>query len=630
MNHFVYYDLEEVLADDVRRARAVVPGAREFIARGTPWPEKLEGPPPSELWNPRELEYQRRLMDWIDRLFKSLEHGRMQSLLACSEGFSQLEILRYRFLFEFSEIEQRLAVAGEMYREGAEHISWIVPESACATIRQLMGGINSPHIDVIGVERPAKSRSRLWRLFRSCGRRVIDGLMNSADVIARDPRDWVKSLGESVAIVEYYPNSAKALIPVAKALREEHGVETIWIAARRQVKVALERHGVASTLLRRLSPTANRRPKRLPAETAGRLREAIGADADESLFFGTGSLFGKSLLAPAIVEKLSGLLQESAFWLDSLTEAFARVQPLCVVSTTYSSMVGRAAALAARRRNIPSAFVQHGMFPDYDVFTRFCNDAIFVWGHANQRTIHRNGIANSRIRVVGPAIYDELIRRKRLSKRPATVGQGNPLEIAYMASRTGGQVVSVSLAKLHLMAIVRAAAVIPNSRLTVKVHPADYTGIIDSVLRQHPHVRIVREGSSQDVTLQSDVVIVVSSTTGLEACIADKPLIVIETKGLSEYGPYRQYGAAIQVAIDHVDDSERLAIIIRQLSTDSKALAELAEGRRRLVDDLLNGGRADATELTARAIVELFRGRSESSEVIAAARAKDHGNRSLD
>ena len=262
------------------------------------------------------------------------------------------------------------------------------------------------------------------------------------------------------------------------------------------------------------------------------------------MFHGTGSLSGKSFLIPAMVEKLSSLLEESAFWLDSFLEAYNALRPRCVVSTTYSSTVGRAAALAARARNASSAFVQHGMFPDHDVFTNFCNDSLFVWGNANRQTMLRNGIADSRIKVVGAAIYDDLIRRERLNGPIRFPRAGEPLKVAYMASRTGGQVVSFSIARLQLMTVARAVSEIPNGQLTVKMHPGDNSRMIETFLQDCPGVRLIRDGSSQDVILQTDVVIVASSTTGLEACIADKPLVVLETKGLFEYNPYRKYGAA--------------------------------------------------------------------------------------
>lgn len=154
----------------------------------------------------------------------------------------------------------------------------------------------------------------------------------------------------------------------------------------------------------------------------------------------------------------------------------------------------------------------------------------------------------------------------------------------------------------------------------MKTHPNDRTGMVEAIAKDFPHVRVIQQGNSQDVILQSDVVIVVSSTTGLEACIGGKPLIVIESKGVTSSGPYNDYGAALQVTIDGPGDCNRLAAVIRSLFTDSAVLADLADGRRRLIDDLLNGGKGDATELTAQAIVDLVRGTEAQSQITSAVR----------
>lgn len=159
--------------------------------------------------------------------------------------------------------------------------------------------------------------------------------------------------------------------------------------------------------------------------------------------------------------------------------------------------------------------------------------------------------------------------------------------------------------------------------MTVKLHPGDNTGVVESLLQGYPQVRVARDVNSQETIFQSDVVIVASSTTGLEACIADKPLIVAETSGLSEYGPYREYGAALHVSLDWPGAAEHLTDAIRQLASDPETAAKLAKGRRRLIDDVLNGGRGDAAVLTAQAIVELFQGTAESIGTAAASSPAD-------
>jgi hypothetical protein len=598
----IYYDLEDVSSDDVRRARAHAKGGHEFIAHGASWPIGIDGPQPSEVVSPRDFVYHEELMDWTSRLFAALEQSPAAPILSRPNGVSLLEIVRYKFLLEFAHVEQRWRALSEMARSGAERILWVAPRSRCRGLATL-GGPNLPaELELCAAVKAPKERNPVYRFARSLARRMLDRL---ADHSARlMGRPLVPKSGKTAVFVEYFPNSAEVLLPVADALRRNHGVDVVWLATRRPVKQFLDRSGVSSVSLRRMSPIAHRRRERLGAAACSELRAALDGMSDE-LFCGTGSFKGKAYLLPAILERLLSSLNEATYWLDSLSEAIGHLGPQCVVSTTYSSIVGRAAALAGRSRDAHSVYVQHGIFPHRDYFTHFCNDMLLLWGDANRRTMVRNGIADSKIRVVGATIYDDLVQRIRPNRSGQFPKPGEPIRIAYFASRTGGLAVRYSTARQCLSTVAGAASQISNAHLTVKIHPGDKTGMAESVLRAFPDVAIVRQGKSQEVIRRCDVAIVVSSTTGLEACVADKPLIVLKVAGVPDYGPYPEYGAALQIDLNDPQSVQVLAEAIQSLADRPADLAALAEGRRRLVDDLLNGGTGNATELTAQAIADL-------------------------
>jgi spore coat polysaccharide biosynthesis predicted glycosyltransferase SpsG len=166
-----------------------------------------------------------------------------------------------------------------------------------------------------------------------------------------------------------------------------------------------------------------------------------------------------------------------------------------------------------------------------------------------------------------------------------------------MASRTGGTVSSVAVSRATLQAVAEAAHSTPGAHLTVKVHPGDSTTVPQEVMSSYPEFDLVRSGNSQDVIMDSDLVIVVSSTTGYEACLADRPLIVLDLTGMQDHLgriEYEKYGAAI--VLTHAED---LALAIQRLLTDETLQSDLAGGRRKLIDDMLNGGSGNAAELAA-------------------------------
>ncbi len=93
-----------------------------------------------------------------------------------------------------------------------------------------------------------------------------------------------------------------------------------------------------------------------------------------------------------------------------------------------------------------------------------------------------------------------------------------------------------------------------------------------------PNCRIVRDKTSQQVIRDSDVVIVVSSSTGAEACIADKPLIVLRLPGIPEVIPYRKYGAAEEIWVDRPDAAQCLNSVIESWRSDPRAARDFTGG----------------------------------------------------
>jgi hypothetical protein len=605
----IYYDLEEITPDDLNRARSCAPGAREFIARGAAWPDNVGGPLPSEVPNPREVGYHEELMKWIDRLFQALEQAEPDSALCHWNGVSLLEILRYRFLFDFAETEQRLRAVSEISKCGATRIIWVSPRRGADGMAAWAAREKSVELECLPAAHAANGRHPVLQLARSMARSAFDRLTNRiSGMMNRAPKTPVAARGP-IVFVEFYPSNVSVLVPVAHFLRDAYGLDVVWLAARKPVKKALEQLGVSSLGIRQLAPVAHCRGKGVTSTKRRELLSVLDRLPGE-LFFGTGNVSGRSYLLPGIYNQLVSLLNEAGFWLDALSEAFEHLRPTCTVSTSYSSIVGRAAAYAGQRQGARSAYVQHGLFPDCDYLTHICSDLLLLWGDANRRTMVRNGFTDERLKVVGPTIYDNLMQRCRTKSQNSFPKPGEPIRVAYLASRTAGSAVNYATAKHCLLTIVEAVSKVPNAHLTVKVHPGDKTGMVEGLLEAFPNVSVVLEESSQDVICQCDVAIVVSSTTGLEACMAEKTLIALEIQGVPDYGTYQEYGAAIQFTLGQPEAAQALADTIQSLASSRGKLDQLAGGRLRLVDDLLNGGTGNAIELTAAAIADLATGRT--------------------
>lgn len=78
------------------------------------------------------------------------------------------------------------------------------------------------------------------------------------------------------------------------------------------------------------------------------------------------------------------------------------------------------------------------------------------------------------------------------------------------------------------------AARAPDTRLVVKLHPADRRKTdYDAVIRRHPDVVWIGSGDVRDILRRSSAVVTVNSTVGVEALVFDKPVVVL---GNAAYG----------------------------------------------------------------------------------------------
>jgi len=333
------------------------------------------------------------------------------------------------------------------------------------------------------------------------------------------------------------------------------------------------------------------------------VRSALRELPDE-LFGGPAETGAREYLSAVLEPRILKAWNEAAYWVEAYHEVFSKLPGATLLSTTYSSSIGRAAALAARRFGGRAIFLQHGLFPRCSAYCSFCHDLLLMWGPNELRNLTDFGVDPQSIRITGSVIYDELTRRRTIGPSDSSPASGKTFEVALMASRTGGLMVSYAQAKSCLLAVAAAVGQLARAHLTVKLHPGDHTGMVPEEMRAFPQFRVVHDGNAQDVILQSDVVIVVSSTTGLEACVADKPLIVLDVFDDPNAVPYANYGAAVSVPIGAGNPTDQIARVLASVRDDVALRASLAEGRRRLLDDMLNGAAGDAVEQAATAVAE--------------------------
>ena len=613
MRACIYYDLDAIQRDDCLRARAFAgDNTLEIVPEGVAWPADMTGRSPERISSRRNLEYLEGITAWIERLREGLEAFSPGEPAWQRHGISILEVARYCLMLNLAVWEHRWWAVTEVRRRWSpDRLYWVARPERQTEVRdlQILFACASEGGMQVHFAGPAPTMARirdlrytLWKTRYTLTERITQ----TARTLVR-PKEWPVSNGKyRIVFTEYYPNSARASLPVARQLDTQPEIEVVWLAGRALVQEALSKLGVSSYLLQDMVSSQAILRGRLSAMERRTLYQAVRV-LPERFFSGTAEgLIGRPYLSRVIRRELAACASQAVYWIEVYHDALGRLRPDVVVSTTYNSIPGRAAALAARAHGAKSAYMQHGILVSSYFNTYFCNDLIFVWGRYEQRNLLRFGHDESTVHVTGSPLYDEFIRRIQHQRTPPFPKPGEALRIAFMASRTGGTVSSVAVSRATLQAVAEAARSTAGAHLTVKVHPGDSTTLPEEVMRNYPEFRLVRSGNSQDVIMNSDLVIVVSSTTGHEACLADRPLIVLDLVGMQDHlgrTEYERYGAAILVT-----SAEELAPTIQRLQADETLQGELANGRRKLIDDMLNGGSGNAAELAAEVIRRCLEG----------------------
>jgi CDP-glycerol glycerophosphotransferase (TagB/SpsB family) len=203
--------------------------------------------------------------------------------------------------------------------------------------------------------------------------------------------------------------------------------------------------------------------------------------------------------------------------------------------------------------NIPSIVIQHGIttkdmagFGVMPVESR----VQAIWGNSSYRWHSIRG--NNRQKITGNPSFDKLYGLK-YDKRKICDNLGlNPDEkiILITTSRFAGieSKYTIENEEKLIRNTFKALKTLKNEQIIVKLHPA-YQEIYSSIIlnlayEESINIKIFKD-SLWDLFAISDMLITFTSTTGLEAIIFDKPVIIIDLVYKEDISGYGSSGAAI-------------------------------------------------------------------------------------
>ncbi len=288
------------------------------------------------------------------------------------------------------------------------------------------------------------------------------------------------------------------------------------------------------------------------------------------------------------------------------------VRPAVIVVEDEYSVFERALIVAARKRNIPCIAIQHGVIhemhkgymyqageisSDLSVKTPFVPtaDVTAVYGQYHKELLTQvGGYPENAVVVTGQPRYDRMIDLDQGSARSKFIEEwclDPSKKIVLWTTQCHG--ISDSENELYFHAVFDSIASLENVQLVIKQHPGEPKRY-DAMIREHlkrysidAHI-VAKDADTLGLLTMSDLVLLLNSTTGLEAVALQKPLIVMNLGGQPDIVDYVQEGVACGVY-----KTEDLKSTIEQLLRDD---ACLAQNRERFIQKYLYRVDGKATE----------------------------------
>lgn len=231
----------------------------------------------------------------------------------------------------------------------------------------------------------------------------------------------------------------------------------------------------------------------------------------------------------AVVRELWPPLVFEAELIDFLLET---CRPKLVLVGNPITMEGRAAVALARSRGLATASMEHGtIYADDPQWRELPLSRMCVWGACSQDALRANGVADSQIAITGAPRLDEVIQRMATPPHP-------PRDCILVAVSGAGHMIDVVRHRRFIATMIAAAQQTPEIRWVVKLHPKDSADFYLPEL-QRAEVANVEIFANRPHASRPDIfdflrrafaLVTVTSTTALDAMIADVPVITVEAE----------------------------------------------------------------------------------------------------
>lgn len=257
--------------------------------------------------------------------------------------------------------------------------------------------------------------------------------------------------------------------------------------------------------------------------------------------------------------------------------------------------------MVARKLNIPSIMLQHGLDCEHHYLDEAYASAIAVWGEERERRYRQKSSWQPLIRITGNPQFDSLQFPEAIQANGQNwlwVTRPHTPEKCYAPSRSPAEGLSI------LESLVKALRQHPDAKLLIKAHPYDYSDKYREVVEQIGYTDrvMIVEQNIHELFPEVKLVISEDTTTGMEAMFWGRPLVHAHFSKSMPTMPFVEYGAALP----GFNEEDLIESIGAMHSMTLQDLQKFYDGQTKFLMDFAGLCDGKATERVVKFVVDVL------------------------
>lgn len=245
----------------------------------------------------------------------------------------------------------------------------------------------------------------------------------------------------------------------------------------------------------------------------------------------------------------------------------------CIILGTTNCIQGRALALAALNKGIPSICMQHGIIAAEHGYLPKISPVMAVYGKYEADWYKNKGVAESNIETIGHPRFDDILIRKPITRTKFQKKlRLNPKLKSVLFIIRSNQIAIPGIIIKHLLKKQKVNVIL-------KIKKGDR--FVVPLKKKFPSIRIVdQELHLYDLLHHSDVIVSYPSTVALEAMLAGKPVFIWKSKVLCTTDCYDDMGKFLLG-----NPLELVEMLVNYLKNEKNIKSQVERARKRFISN---------------------------------------------